>query len=325
MRTTDSLGARLPNHRIPSDKRTIVTEDDFDGIFEPCNLHGHLYSSYLDAFDLRSPDSLKRDRRARFFNNDTSYWRGRCLGGPLLDRLAPKEREWIGRNKVQAHKNTALADQLLKSVGRYHAIPHTGWEHHQLVNGCVTGSLHLSVLDDGKRFVPPDKIADDMGHVVPFEAGDKFYDTIRYVPDYLFAAFDDHNAAGRYFIVETDLGNEVGKASEPHLRKTLERMVLQILALIGDGVYHQAYRIPANRAMLALIVSTSQAKLDIIERLIIEHTQHTNVPGSNFILTQYLDPDLVDPYKSPKPLDLWTTPWKRAGRSEFYLNNPARQ
>ena len=326
MRTTDILGHRLPNHRVPSDKRIVVVEDDFNGIFEPCNLHGKLYSSYLDAFDPRRSESLKRTRRALFFNNDNIYWRGRCLGGPLLTRQKPGPNEWIGRNKTQAHENTPLADRLLKSVDRYRHIPHSGWNRHQLANAGVTASLHLGARRDGVAFTPPDAITDDLSVVVPFVTPEgKEYNSHRLVPDYLLGL-------GRYFAVETDLGNETGEPREEvfHEKKSLMRMVLQYFEFIaakqdveGTKLYNIHYRIPRNKALLVLFVTTRLSTLNLLERIILKLTDGH---GCNFILMQYLDAELIDPYQSPQPIyTLWTGPWKRAGRSDFYINNPARQ
>jgi len=223
------------------------------------------------------------------------------------------------------HANGARADAILKAAGRYHSIKHGGWFEHQVANACISASLHLAALHAEQRFFTPDEIAEDIGVTVPYSIGDRDFDNHRLVPDYLFGV-------DRYYAVETDLGNEVGRADIDltHRRKTYERMVLQYLELIGRGqddagtkLYNTAYRIPRNKALLVLFVTTERSKLDLMENIIKQHS-----PGGacNFILMKHVPAEAFSAYHSPKPLyTLWTDPWKRAGRSDFGINNPARQ
>lgn len=319
---TDSKGRRHPHVRVPSTKRQLVTADDIDGIFEPSNLHGKLYTSYLYQFDGRSQDQIRR-RLGTFFTNENIEWRGRQIG-PLLDRHKPEPNEWLSHRRAQWHQNTPHADRVLKDAGRYHAIPHSGWEEHQVANACITASLHLCAREMKLSFTPPDEIAEDIGVTVPYEIGKERFDKQRLVPDYLMGL-------DRYYAIETDMGTETGRASVDltHRKKTYQRMFLQYRELIGrqlpDGsrLYNRVYKIPRDKPLMVLFVTTEKSKLALMKDIIMEATDRK---GCNWFLMQHLHSELIDPFMSPEPLvSLWIEPWERAGRPPFYICNPGRQ
>jgi hypothetical protein len=329
MLTHDQKGHRFPNHRTLSKQPVSITDADIYGSLEPLNLHGPLFTSYLLEFAAFYRDTAKytRERLGWFYDSNAIRFDG-DTGGPILDRPAqqfPKPPHSPKRAMMILHANSARADAILKATGRYHSIKHGGWFEHQVANGCITASLHLSSLHAERTFIPPDKIAEDIGITVPYSIGNRDFDNHRLVPDYLFGI-------DRFYAVETDLGNEVGRADIDltHRRKTYERMVLQYLELIGRSqddagtkLYNTAYRILRNKALLVLFVTTERSKLDLMESIIKQHA-----PGGacNFILMKHVPAEAFSAYRSPKPLyTLWTEPWKRAGRGDFYINNPARQ
>jgi hypothetical protein len=319
MLTTDARGHRFPSQRTLSKEPVSIVDADIYGTLEPLNIHGPLFTSYLLEFGAFYRDTARYTRdRLGWFNNSTNIsFEGKPVGGPILDRPPqqfPEPPHTPKRRQHLIHANNARADAILKAAGRYHPIKHGGWWEHQVANSCISASLHLSALHDERRFFTSDEITADIGIKVPFEIADKLYESIRLVPDYLFGV-------DRYYAVETDLGNEVGRAEQPHLRKTYERMVLQYLALIGDKLYHKVYGIPDNKALMVLFVTTDAAKIKLMESIIKE-----NVGACNFILMKHVSAEAFSAYHSPKPLyTLWTEPWKRAGRGDFYINNPARQ
>lgn len=319
MLTLDARGHRFPNQRTFRDDHVSITDADIYGTLEPLNLHGPLFTSYLLDFAsfYRDTADYTRERLGWFFNSNAIRFDGK-VGGPVLDRPAkqfPRPEEGTPKRAMMIlHANNTRADGILKAAGRYHLIKHGGWFEHQVANACITASLHLAALHAERTFIPPDKIAEDIGLKVPFEIDGKEYENIRLVPDYLFGI-------DRYYAIETDLGNEVGRAEEPHRRKTYERMILQYLRLIGDKLYHKAYGILANKALMVLFVTTNAAKIKLMEGIIEQY-----VDACNFILMKHVSVEAFSAYHSPKPLyTLWTEPWKRAGRSDFYINNPARQ
>jgi len=324
MKTQDARGQAFPNHPKNNGKRTFITEADFSGHFEPHNIHGKYYSSYDYYFDARS-DTLVRERARRFVANENLYYQGRCLATPLLSR--PKEQfpdhEYLDRKRTLVHENTDAADALLKKLGRYRHIPHSGWYDHQVATSCVSASLHLISREAKVPFIPQDEIAEDIGVKVPYIAPDgKEYKDHRLVPDYVLAL-------DRYCAIELDLGTETGRAGDDyfHRKKSYQRMVRQygeFIARKQDNslpLYYSKYNIQGRKPLLVLFLTTVKSKLDLMEGIILE-----TLGPCGYILMQHLDPDLIDPYKSPKPLwHLWTTPWKRAGKSDFYLCNPDRQ
>jgi hypothetical protein len=335
MLIADALGHRFPSQRVLSNKPVTLTDADIYGALEPLSIHGPLFTSDLLAFMslYRDTERYNRDRLGDFYTSTRIRYAGQLVGGPIFDRPLyqfPEQPHTPKRRQQIIHQENDRGDAILKAAGRYHPIKHGGWWDHQVVTGHVTAGIHLGALFDNKPFKPSDMIAPELGVVVPFEIKGTLYDTTLYRPDALFGV-------DRYFILEIDLGNEVGHATDPKLRKTYERMVLQILALIGSRLYHEKYGIPANKALMALIVSTSQAKIAIIESIILEHTSHLPEPGCNFILLKHIPATAFSAHHSPRPLtrlprdtekppiDLWNDPWKRAGRPDFYINNPKRQ
>lgn len=334
MRTHDirEHPTRFPYTRVPNDKKIVVVQDDFDYLFGPINTHGMLFTSYLDWFDPRS-EWVKKQRRNLLFNNDNIYWRGRCLGGGLLERPLPPQppgvRIHLKRNRMVLHDLSPLAVKLMKKEDRYRHIPHGGWYWHQVLTACITGSLHLVANELKMPFTPQDEIAEDIGVVVPYVGPDgKFYDKHKLVPDYVLGL-------DRYYAIEADLGTETGNAGETnpdqfYQKKSYDRMVRQYLEFIarkqddaGTKLYHTAYRIPRHKPLMVLFVSTSERKLKLLESIIMERTEGR---GCNFILMQHVPPEMIDPENSPEPLThLWTMPWKRAGKPDFYISNPGRQ
>ncbi len=223
------------------------------------------------------------------------------------------------------HDLSPRGKAILSKADRYHPIKHGGWFEHQVANACISASLHLCALHAERTFIPPDKIADDIGITAPYSIKDKDFDNRRLVPDYLFGV-------DRFYAVETDLGNEVGRADIDltHRRKTYERMVLQYLELIGRSqddqetkLYNTAYRIPRNKALLVLFVTTQRSQLDLMDSI---RREHSPSAACNFILMKNVPAEAFSAYHSPRPLyTLWTEPWKRAGRGDLFINNPARQ
>ncbi len=310
MTTHDALDRAFPNANVLLDESLTINEADLYGIMEPLAIHGPLYTSYLVQFQYFYRDHLRRRRErpsdlARFKH---IRYAGET-GGPVLERPKrqfPKEfdRPYLRRMMLR-YGLTERGKAILRQAGRDHPISHGGWWEHQTANACITASLHLAALHQEQRFYTPDEIAgDDIGRSI----GDH-----RLVPDYL-CAID------RYYAIETDLGNEVGRASADN-RKTYDRMVAQYQILIGDRLYHEAYAIPPNKPMLVLFVSTSKRKLALFENIVRE-----KIGACSYILMRHVPEEAFHAYHSPAPMyDLWTAPWRRVGRPDFYLSEAGRQ
>lgn len=326
MLTHDKKGTRFPTARVLNDEPTEVNEADLFGLLETLNIHGPLFTSQLLAFDafFRKNPKVACNRLSRFYTSNAITYLGEPTGGPILDRAAPHqfkkpdERTSIKR-LMMVHSLNAKGKRVLQEAGRYHPIAHGGWLHHQIACAHITSSLHLSAINAGLRFYTQDEIAGEhAGRTVSYTLKGTTYDNHQLVPDYLCAIGNKERQ--RYFAVEVDRGNEVGRADEPHRRKTYERMVIQYATLIGDKLYHEAYDIPGNKPLLVLFVSTSLSKLNLMASIVKQH-----VGKCSYILMKHIEPEAFSPYHSPAPLDLWTTPWQRVGCPDFHLNNPERQ
>ena len=161
-------------------------------------------------------------------------------------------------------------------------------------------------------FIHQTKNTDDIGRVVPYDLHNNRYEN-RLVPDYLCGIGE------RNYAIETDLGNEVGRSSEH--RKTYERMVSQYKTLIDDKLYHEVYKIPDNKPLFVLFVSTSEQKLALLEGIV------KDIIGKcGYILMKHIPAKTFSAYHSPAPrYDLWMELWRRVGYGDFQINNPAKQ
>ena len=316
MRTHDSLGRALPSHNILTDNSVTILDADVYGVMEPLNIHGPLYTQYLVEFQYFYRDNLRnrRERLSTLARSKNIRYEG-GVGGPVLERPKrqfPKEfdRPYLRRMMLR-YDLTERGKEILRHADRYHPVPHGGWWEHQTANACISASLHLAALHQQVRFYAPDQITDDIGRIVPYTLHDNRYEH-RLVPDCLCGIGE------RYYAIETDLGNEVGRSGEH--RKTYERMVAQYKTLIGDGLYHEAYKIPANMPLLVLFLSTSAPKLKLLKDIVSEQK------AGGYILMKHINEDAFNAYRSPMPLyTLWTDPWGRAGYGDFQINNPAKQ
>jgi|SRR5579863_4555950 len=335
LKTRDSLDRTFPNQLVLIDDPYTVTDTDIWGTAEPLNIHGELYSSYLEPFGAfyRNTPDYTRKRVSWLSRSRNIRYQGK-VGGPVYFRPRdqfPKEKERISRNMTLRYDLTERGVQILKRTGRYHPIKHGGWKDHQIATGCITASLHLAMLHDNVPFITPDYIADDLGVTVPYTAPDgTHYKDHRLVFDYIFGA------RRRVHPIETDLGSEVGRAGTKkpdteqfRRRKSYQRMYFQYSELIlrsqpdGGKLYNKAFRIPRENGLMPLFITTSKSKVQLMKDIILEFTDGE---GCNWFLMKYVPAKIFSAYESPKPLlELWTGPWERAGRSDFYINNPARQ
>jgi hypothetical protein len=315
--THDTLGRRKPDAYLFTDTPYRVEEDDFDTMLEPSSVHGLMFTSYFERFGLlKKNDGLGIRKRVGGFATSTNIrWNG-VVGGPLLIR---PRHERPSRNMTRYYELSPRGIAIVKATNKWRQIPHGGWWKHQIANACVTASLHIGVAEDEKLFSP---MTGDLGRVIDYEAHGRYYDKHRLVPDFGFCVDYGQNLR-RYFMVETDLGNELPTTERVEIferRKTFDRMAIQYARLIGHALYYDLYGIPHNKALLALFVTSSEAKLEDMKQIIQKH-----LGTCAYILLKCVPPDSFSPYKKPQPLDLWDTPWERVGYPAFYLNNPARQ
>src|SRR5665213_2786922 len=326
MKSRDSLDRALPNQPDSlTDPYTVTNADIYSGM-EPLNIHGSLYTSYLEAFGefYRDMGDYSRKRLSWLSRSANIRYLGE-VSGPVyyrpLDQF-PVEHERITRRMMLRYDLTPRGIRILKDTGRYHDLVHGGWLKHQVVNTHISASIHLGALHDEEPFTPRDQIARDIGLVVPYTGPDgRPYEKHRLVPDNLFRV----GRWRRYHTLETDLGNEVGRASPEKFetRKTLERMVLQYNEFVTKRLYCEAYNIPVDRPLTPLFVTTNKATLELLTSILMDFSDGK---GCGWMCMKYIPAEAFSAYHSPKPiLSLWDGPWKRAGRPHFFINNPARQ
>lgn len=338
MLTHDKRGYRYAISREICHDAVEITEAELFALGF-LNLNGPAFTCDLMAAMAlhRKTEKYNRDRLRLLFISDNIWYAGRRYG-PVLDRPLEQLDKKKGsdeyhppkQGQMMVHDLNGQGKAILKRAGRYHRIRHGGWWEHKVANSRLSSGLLLGALYDGLPFTPQDHIVKEkLGVTVPYETPDGTeIDDQYYVPDNL-------QGFNRYLILEMDLGNEVGRPGERseveneealyRKRKSYDRMVRQLHGLIGKLLYKKLYRIPEDRALLALFVTTSVPTLLLFQDIVRELT---GGKGFNWLLCKHTPRDvLLSPFNNPKPLvDIcWRQPWDRVGNAPFYLNNPDRQ
>lgn len=337
MLTHDAKGRRFAIARVICHDPVNITEADLFGL-EFLNLHGPLFTCDLLAAMARHRKREKYNRdRLRLMNNSDNIWYDGRRYGPVIDRPEDQldrkknseERYPPKQGQMMVHDINGQGKGILRRAGRYHRIRHGGWWDHNFGNARISAGLHLGAMEDGLALTPQDHIVKEkLGVIIPYETPNGAeIDDQSYVPDDLMG-FD------RYFTLETDLGNEVGRPGERteveddealyRRRKSYDRMVRQLYGLISKGLYKTLYRIPSDKPLMNLFVTTSMPKFLLMKDIIGELTEGR---GFNWLLLKHIDRRTIfNPLEDPKPLtNLWREPWERVGNIPFYLNNPERQ
>jgi hypothetical protein len=348
MLTHDKRGYRYAIARDICHDPVHVTDADLAAP-EGLNLCGPLLTcDLLGLMALyRKREKYNRDRLRLMFNSDNIWHDGKRYD-PILDRPPEQLDKKKGsdeyhppeQGQMMVHDINAAGKRLLRRAGRYHRIRHGGWWDHKFGNARISAGLMIGAANDGLAFTPQDHILKEkLGVIVPYETpdGTEIADQT-YVPDNLFGfhlfSLDDRAAQGRYFVLETDFGNEVGRPGERseaedeealyRRRKSYDRMVRQLHGLIAKRLYKTLYRIPDGKPLLALFATTSVPTLNLVKDII---NDLTNGKGFNWLLLKHIDREaLFSRFNHPKPLThLWTEPWERVGNAPFSLNDPERQ
>ncbi len=325
MRTHDSLDRALPNHIIPVDHPITITDTDVWGTLEPLSIHGPLFTCDLEAFaSFYKDNGLAARKRISWLSRSTNIRYHGEIGRPVLTRPRSQFPEDPRRTSrmMLAYDLSDRGVAILKDAGRYHDIAHGGWWKHQMANSHISAGIHIGALFDKEPFTPRDRIAAELGVTVPYYAPDgTHYDNHRLVPDNLFRV----GKWRRYHALETDLGNEQARITDKtRHRKTLERMILQYAEFVTKRLYLKAYGIPTECALTPLFVTTKLETFALMQKLLMEFTAGR---GCGWFWMQHIPSEAFSAYHSPKPLheQLWSGPWKRAGRPDAYINKPEKQ
>ena len=305
LKTHDINNRRLPYVRVSTGKRITPQDRDIE-IFECLQTHGILSSRYL--YDLtkhiaKDETGLKKRLGDLFHEANTAH------GGPYLDRWGDGLRA-----ETSFYQLTDRAIQVLKDYDLRQPVVHDGWWKHQAMTAAITASIDLACREKGFTFIRQDQIAAELR--VKTDHGPL-------VPDALFGI--RYGDGARYFALEAD------RASED--MDTIEGKVLKYRDLIGNTHFKKAYNIPN---LICLIITTNSGRVKNILKRIEQNCKGSEGPGSNYILVSHIPyfyniPKYADPRLKRSALDvpvmddLMTRPYQRAGRSDFFIDNPARQ
>ncbi|MBJ7533310.1 replication-relaxation family protein [Rhodomicrobium vannielii ATCC 17100] len=137
------------------------------------------------------------------------------------------------------------------------------------------------------------------------------------VPDALFGlAYSERDGSKsyRFFALEAERENRVSASS---LKPTsFLKKVLGYRDIAARETYRTHLGVPN---LLALVVTSSQARIDTMKKVIMDVTAGK---GSSIFLFQAL-PSLTDPFKPGRSApELFSGPWQRAGQPDFFINTP---
>ena len=317
---TDALGRRRRTTPVSTGKRLTPQPADLVW-FQKLLEHGPLPSSYLLAFtkDLRRSEKRATERLTDLFNEaETKH------GGRYLERPPQQFRTIDSRYNQLVYDLTPAARQALGEadmLSEPSAAPSGPWLHRFMVS-CVTASIEIAALARSDlTFISQHRILARAGAelrcVVLIEEpvlGQRVQKDL--LPDALFG-LQYKTAQGdrfRFFVVECDRATEPA-ATANFNRKSWLRSLLQYQAYIGGRLYRRHLHLTAP--LLALNVMTDPQRLD---RLLSLTANHSDADGNPYLLFQSIDA-FGPVWRPPNPMtDLLTTPWRRAGSSDFRID-----
>jgi hypothetical protein len=200
------------------------------------------------------------------------------------------------------------AELALKEHGLWsdYAVKHgRAWKHDYAV-GAITSSIELGTLGTNIRYIPGHKILARAETTLSFPTTIEGA-TVNLYPDGLFGLEYIHDSEKyyRFYCLEFDRGTEPVKGKK-YSRKSHERNVAQYRQFIAEGKYKDMLGLSAG--MMVLYVTTSEARM-----------QHLmEITDNNYSLFAHAS-QLGGIFKPVKPLDLFTRPWQRHKRHDFYI------
>jgi hypothetical protein len=122
------------------------------------------------------------------------------------------------------------------------------------------------------------------------------------------------DGTARFFSLEAEHTNQVDCSN---LTKTsFLKKFLAIKYILENKLHTKHWGLPN---LIALVVTSSQARIDTMKELIMRETQGKGVAYIAFAVI----PVLEDPFEAAKPMpELFTQGWQRAGHPDLFLNSP---
>jgi hypothetical protein len=318
----DSLQRQHPRHPRSTGKRVDLSERDLK-VLERLSWYPKLPTAYLRKYYDLWGHAHSGDRISDLGSEENTRH-----GGKYLDR---PEGQWppltyIDRKFHLTHELSDAGIAALKEVGRYQPFAHGGPYYHQLMNSCVGADLDLGAMEAG-MFALPRHLC---GNVVVsnlefsfFREGDSR--SGKYVMDYKpddRTCFVFPSGKRRHAIIEYDRATESMSRKSFTNEKSILRMVVQMVELLGTDKFRRAYEIPQHEGMFGIIYTTTQKQFDAIIKTIDEVTG-----GCNYLAVKLL-PQYAGKggFIAPKPdAQTFLGPYARCNRPDFYLAKEERQ
>lgn len=283
--------------------------------FEKLYRHGPLPSTYLVAYSRAlgyTVDKKALDRLTLLFHEATTAHKA-----PYLDRPFQQHNTQL-RYQPSVYDVRPAAKKALEEAGRLpeyaptHAIGM--WWYHDFMLACITASIELACLrePDKYRFIFHDEICGDISSHLSFPVtftditGKKRTQLLN--PDRAFGIHYLKDNSVRYFLVEADRGTETVNSASAG-RKRLLDTDLQYRQFIGKLDYKEAMLFDGG--IVLLNVMTSEQRM---------HNLMGLIKPTNYMAFKAL-PIFGREFKSPPVMyDLFTDPWARPGKGNFWVN-----
>lgn len=223
------------------------------------------------------------------------------------------------RNYVVAVKGRE--ELRVRGIEALYASPPAGGYAHSAMTIAITANIDLEATKAGFRYITQDEIlreAPQKTLSLPTDIKRTFnnkahHSSIPTVPDQLFG-IDYGNDKYRFFAVEADRGTEPLLPTKSFRLNSILRKILSYDYILKKKDYQKLLGIPV---LYPLFVTTSPERARHMAELAKEELGHSNlmlftsVPGFHVY------------FKTPSLLpQLFTNPWSRAGKPDFYINAP---
>lgn len=295
--THDILKRRLRYRRTPLPNRTEIQSRDIE-VFKKLNVHGILNRYYLF-------------RLTKEHGTNEQYFTKRLT--VLFHQGYLKRIGSMNMNLISYYALDDKAIAVLQQYEEYHPISAGGWSNHNAAAGAITGSIEVACETAGFRFIPWHEIAPKLTYKFKNEK----LGTL--TPDALFGI--DYKGTQRYYALEADLATED--------LATISGKFVKYRQLIDHEKYKDGYRIPNLKVIFITTLERRKdnflTKLLALDKQGCDYMLFSTMPY--FYNTSTFDDPRMEKLALDVPVmeDFLTRPYQRAGRSDFFIDNPARQ
>ncbi len=315
METSTARKRRPRSQPIPNGRRTLITDNDIFGIFEPLSRHAQLTTKQLIAFDSRHASTVRNrltdlyhaegewlvrlSESLKLANSLTSY-EMHCLGRDAQDLLAARgiipSESWVRTSRVGGNS---------KAPSRIYRLAHDHMASHIALDieiGAKPAKAarfrnHVAIITDApertRSFPKPLRVS------VP-----AIPDAPRWIePDALFAF------GHAYFAVEADTGSESIEA----VIKPKVRAYRQIFA---SGTIHDQFG-DQDLTLRVLFVTTNPTRMRNMMAAVASIARE----GRSTMFCFACRPDLASFTRAPAPDGrMFREPWLRVGKEDLRLD-----